>query len=252
MGDLLGLLLLALLLPALALAAASAPHQLARSVLYIVVDDLTADLAVFGGSIGQALTPNLERLAQRSTSFRRAYAQQAVCGPSRNSFLSGRYPDELRVYTFMRSFRDDFPDAVSLPQAFKERGHLTCGFGKIFHDDGVLSPPDYDQPFSWSPECPYYAPAEDWCGEEEHGWCTPDMPPANFTDARGVDAAVSRLRQHVDGSPSRPFFFAVGIRKPHLDWAMPKPFHDQQVAQDGGCGDGQWCWLALQKGAAMK
>lgn len=31
----------------------------------------------------------------------------------------------------MRSFRDDWPDAVSLPQAFKEQGFLTCGFGKV-------------------------------------------------------------------------------------------------------------------------
>lgn len=89
------LLLHLLLLLASATAVAAAQHQqppeqqqqhapLARSILYVVVDDLTADLAVFGGRIDQASTPNFERLARRSTFFRRAYAQEAVCGPSKS------------------------------------------------------------------------------------------------------------------------------------------------------------------------
>ena len=111
----------------------------------------------------QIPTPNLERLVKQSVSFERAYPQQSVCGPSRNSFLSGYYPDETQVYAFTRSFRDAFPDAVSMPQAFKQAGYLTCGFGKVYHDDAVLSPPNYDQPKSWSEECPFFAPAEDEC-----------------------------------------------------------------------------------------
>ena len=66
------------------------------------------------------------------------------------------------------------------------------------------------------------------------------MPEANFTDARGVDAAIARLRAHVEGSGSgggdgdgRRFFWAVGLRKPHLDWAVPKEFLDRQAAQEG-------------------
>ena len=73
------------------------------------------------------------------------------------------------------------------------------------------------------------------------------MPEANFTDARGVDAAIARLRGHVAGAnDSRPFFWAVGIRKPHLDWAVPRAFLDRQVAQEGAsfvffCG----VWVGL-------
>jgi len=207
-----------------------------KNILYIIIDDLTADLSLFGGKIDQAPIPNLQhRLAPRAVNFLRAYAQQSVCGPSRNSFLSGRHPDETQSYTFKTSFRDTLPDAVSLPQAFKNAGYLTCGFGKTFHDDGIPSPPDYDNPYSWSPECPYYAPEEDFCGEGQHGWCTPDMPEGNFTDGLVVDAAIERLRGHVhaqsvEGRGDRPFFFAVGIRKPHLDWAVPKAYLDAQVS----------------------
>ncbi len=208
-----------------------------KNVLYIIVDDLTADLALFGGKIDQVPTPNLDgRLAPRSLNFQRAYAQQALCGPSRNSFLSGRHPDELQVYTFMRSFRDALPDAVSLPQAFKRSGYLTCGFGKVFHDDAVKSPPDYDEPYSWSPECPFYAPKEDRCGPGKHGWCNPDKPDEEFTDGQGVAKAIERLRAHAASNlqqqqQQRPFFFAVGLRKPHMDWAVPQAYLDAQVPQ---------------------
>lgn len=32
---------------------------------------------------------------------------------------------------------------------------------------------------------------------------------------------------------TRPFFFVVGLRKPHMDWALPPSFFDRQVPQQG-------------------
>ena len=55
------------------------------NVLLIVVDDLR-DL---GGL--NAVTPTLDALSARSTVFRRAYVQEALCAPSRNSFLTSRF-----------------------------------------------------------------------------------------------------------------------------------------------------------------
>ena len=55
------------------------------NVLLIVVDDLR-DL---GGL--NAVTPALDALSTRSTVFRKAYVQEALCAPSRNSFLTSRY-----------------------------------------------------------------------------------------------------------------------------------------------------------------
>ena len=36
----------------------------------------------------QMITPNLDKLAASGLTFNGAYAQQAVCGPSRASFMS--------------------------------------------------------------------------------------------------------------------------------------------------------------------
>ena len=85
--------------------------------------------------------PSFLRLAKGALAFNRTYVQQAVCSPSRNSFMSGRRPDSTRVYNFKTSFRESGIDAsgkpgsewVALPQAFKQAGYLTVGMGKLYH-----------------------------------------------------------------------------------------------------------------------
>eukprot|EP00041_Stephanoeca_diplocostata_P016505 m.325400 g.325400 ORF g.325400 m.325400 type:complete len:709 (+) comp20385_c0_seq1:72-2198(+) len=79
------------------------PPANAKNVLYLVVDDLRPELPPFGHAYVHA--PNIENLARESTTFYRAYCQQAVCSPSRMSFLSGRRPDHTRTYNFINHFR---------------------------------------------------------------------------------------------------------------------------------------------------
>ena len=55
------------------------------NVVHIVVDDLRPDIGAYG--LSNRHTPNIDNLAKNGTTFLRAYAQQAVCGPSRNSFM---------------------------------------------------------------------------------------------------------------------------------------------------------------------
>lgn len=87
--------------------------------------------------------------------FDRAYVQQGVCSPSRNSFLSGRRPDTTQIWNFKGSFRDVLGNAVSsLPGAFKNAGWLTTGMGKVYHpgspaggDKALYAPPPVPSSF---------------------------------------------------------------------------------------------------------
>src|SRR5437762_10136274 len=90
------------------------------NVLFVVADDLRPELGCYGSP---ALTPNVDRLAQRGVRFTRAYCQQSLCNPSRSSFLTGLRPDALRVWANSVHFREPNPDAVTLPQWFKEHGY---------------------------------------------------------------------------------------------------------------------------------
>merc|ERR1712125_49859 len=93
--------------------------------------------------------------------FNRAYVQQGVCSPSRNSFLSGRRPDTTKVWNFKGSFRDALGDkASSWPGAFKNAGYTTVGLGKVYHPG---HPSNDDGSLSWSLDrFPYFHPSGYW------------------------------------------------------------------------------------------
>ena len=57
------------------------------NVLFIAVDDLRDWVGHLDGN-PQVKTPNLDRLAKRGVSFRRAYCAAPLCNPSRISFAN--------------------------------------------------------------------------------------------------------------------------------------------------------------------
>ena len=123
-----------------------------------------------GGSGGiQFNTPNLDRLAASGVAFDRTYCQQCVCGPSRASVLTGRRPDELRVWNFLDTTDARRPHALAarwttwdtLPALLKRSGYVTAGFGKTFHgnhDEGV------DCPDFGGGDCPAWWVGGGWAG----------------------------------------------------------------------------------------
>src|SRR5690349_6112411 len=74
---------------------AAAADAKPTNVLLIVADDLRTELGCYGSV---AKTPNIDGLAKRGVLFEYAYCQQAVCNPSRSSFLTGQRPDTLGLW----------------------------------------------------------------------------------------------------------------------------------------------------------
>ncbi len=228
-------LLFAVLLGAGGVTATAAPKQ---NVLFIVSDDLRAELATYGSP---ARTPNIERLAKRALQFDRAYAQQAVCNPSRSSFLTGRRPDTLKVWNNSTHFRDGAagPDVMTLPLWFKEHGYDTRCVGKVFHNWHTTV---HGDPRSWSapeflhyanhgdddaqvsgPLPPNFAKTTTGFGYAKNGICEcRDVPDEAYYDGRVAAEAVRVLAEVKD----KPFFLAVGFWKPHAPFNAPKKYWD--------------------------
>ena len=112
------------------------------NVLLIVADDFRQALGSYGNTVVK--TPNLDQLAQRSIRFTKAASQQAVCGPSRISFLTGRRPDTTKlVYNKKLTYwRVNAGNFTTLPQHFKDSGYFAASSGKVFHP-GI---PECDKP----------------------------------------------------------------------------------------------------------
>ena len=87
-GMLAALLTAALFTPAVSISELP-PKPAKPSALLLVSDDLRPQLDIPGYSAGGApvTTPHLQKLASEAVVFTRAYCQEALCAPSRNSFL---------------------------------------------------------------------------------------------------------------------------------------------------------------------
>lgn len=214
-------------------AASADKYRRKWNVLFIGVDDLRPQMGCYGDPF--AHTPNIDSLAQRGTTFLHAYCQQALCGPSRASLLTGLRPDTTGVYDLNSRFRDVVPDAVTLPQLFKQNGYFTQNIGKIFHSNLVMNDPE-----SWSvrEQLHMVSKGDQYVlqknRDSEDAWhktasteCV-DVWDTAYIDGRIAQASIKAL-QKMNG---RPFFLAVGFNKPHLPFAAPKHYWDMFRKKD--------------------
>lgn len=103
------------------------------NVLLIIVDDLNDNIGVLEGH-PQALTPNMDKLAQESAVFLKAYCNAPMCGPSRASMFTGVYPHHSNNY-FQNPWYDFevLNNSRTMMEQFKAEGYHVIGTGKIMH-----------------------------------------------------------------------------------------------------------------------
>lgn len=191
-----------------------------RNVLLIYMDDLRLNLR------GIEKTPGQDRLRKMGHVFKSAYCSSALCAPSRTSTLSGRRPEGTHVW-FSQDIRSWDPDVVTLPQRFKEAGYETYSVGKVFHG----GPEVKTGSLSWTyhADAPFKVPLT-------HMWRALDSTdyPELETDILpdGIVASLANKTLHKLASGDKPWFLAVGFRKPHLPWIFPKRFWKQATYLD--------------------
>jgi len=226
------------------------------NILFIAVDDLKPDLGCYGSTVVK--TPNLDKLAHRGTLFLNAYANQAVCGPSRCSTFSSLRPDRTKVHDLKTDFLGVSPWVVTLPEHLKEHGYTTAGLGKLFHggkSDGALEKRAWDLhtatddlPYADGFEAPvhHYQSKEardavsklDEKKRKKYGLVLKalreakanpsteclDIPDDAYADGAMRKEALNFMDKMSKGD--KPFFLAVGFKKPHLAFAAPKKYWD--------------------------
>ncbi|MBM3860171.1 MAG: sulfatase [Verrucomicrobia bacterium] len=207
------------------------------NVLFIVSDDLNNYLGCYGDA--RAKTPNIDKLAERGVRFERAYCAFPLCGPSRNSFLTGLYPNSSGILSNAQIFRQTIPSHVSLPQAFRQAGGFAARIGKLYHYNVPKSvgTDGHDDPGSW--ELEINPAGVDRIEEEPHiftltpgqfggtlSWYPSPKGDAHHTDGM-IAAEAEWVLERCARQKDRPFFLAVGFFRPHTPYVAPKaPYFD--------------------------
>lgn len=230
-----GLLVVSLLVGLMVgFAAETQAQQSSPNVLFIVSDDLANLLGAYGDSL--AKTPNLDQLAGRGLRFDRAYCAFPLCGPSRNSMLTGLYPNSTGILQNGQIFRQTIPKHCSLPQAFRLSGYVTARVGKLYHYNvpNSVGTDGHDDPASWELE----ANPAGVDRLQEHpkikslipnqfggtlSWFASPADEAKHTDSLLVDDAAWMLERFA-AKKDRPFFLSVGLFRPHTPYVAPEKY----------------------------
>ena len=160
-------------------------------------------------------TANLDRLAAMGTRFDRAFTASPMCGPSRTSFLTGKYAIEHGVRNYGGTFDPEEPNALAV---LGEAGYVRGLWGKDHCFNGKVIGKHYDE-------------GEDICigimgGHPEYvnAWDSTTLDvdsPWNLTK-RLTDAGLDFINRHADGE--QPFFLTLNYQDPHPFFACPEPW----------------------------
>ena len=213
------------------------PHKVTAAdkqpnVLFLISDDLNNMLGCYGDP--KAKTPNIDRLAARGVRFDRSYCTFPLCGPSRNSMLTGLYPNSTGIQANSQIFRQTIPSQHSLSQAFRLSGYFAARIGKLYHYNvpNSIGTNGHDDPGSWELEL---NPAG--VDRMEHHPDIFSLTPGQFGGTLSWLASPKSDQYHTDGlmaedadwvlercakRKDRPFFLAVGFFRPHTPYVAPK------------------------------
>ncbi len=240
----------------------------APNVLFIIADDLSSALSGFGHP--QSLTPNLDRLAQRGTSFTRAYSQFPLCGPSRASIMTGLYPLTNGVVGNRDMLNVKTP---TLPELFKNSGYWSGRVSKIYHmgvpghifsgDNGSDHADSWHERYNVSvmesltpgivedvmlvDSTPVFEEyREKWYAQRHQGGrfyihhgnhqgndfviIETDVEDEELADGAATHKAIKLLKERANNDT--PFFLGVGFVRPHAPFVAPKRSFKPFVADE--------------------
>jgi PelA/Pel-15E family pectate lyase len=195
------------------------------NILFLISDDMNDWIGCMGGH-PDAITPNLDRLAERAVLFRQAHCSAPICNPSRASVMSGLNPSTTGCYGNRQALRMSPVgfEAVTLPRYFSNHGYYSSGVGKITHGK-------FPDPASWDDFFPNLRsqgmdgatpPQENMNGLNNSNF---DWGPLDVADSAMKDGKITRhIIEMLANDYSQPFFLACGWKLPHLAWHAPREY----------------------------
>ncbi|WP_421897788.1 sulfatase [Marinoscillum sp.] len=231
------------------------------NILLLYADQHNKEAMGFEGH-PDVLTPNLDRLAEVSYVFDRAYCTTGICAPSRSSMMTGLYPRTLGILS--NSERTQvMKEVTSMPSMLQNLGYKTYAFGKRHtslavdegwhvHKSHLCDESPGDNYVTWVAQQGYGEEfAQDWAAEFGKGpSCSPQvqknyptadlgtrtssLPPEYTMEAFTKQQTVQTIAAHAEGE--EPFFIWASFYRPHQPYTPLQKFLDLYKYTSWGTG----------------
>jgi arylsulfatase A-like enzyme len=222
------------------------------NIVLISLDDSNNWLGAWGG---QAITPNIDKLAAQGRMFYNAHCVAPVCNSSRTALLTGQRPETTGQWGNPGNFRDlpGGAERITLPQYLRAQGYEAVAAGKIFHNPrgSAEKPSPHSDDVSWDYQWvgEFGVPGWDnyyddkgfvkWIKGKDIGsypgskqlegflklqgfWGPVPYDTEECGDWQVMDFGVQYLEKEHD----KPFFLALGTLMPHLPHLAPQKYFD--------------------------
>ena len=100
-------------------------HGEKPNILWIMIEDWSADLSCYGTALVD--TPNIDRLANEGIRFERAYTTSPVCSTSRSAMMTGFHQNYIGAHQHRTKDKQPLPYGIKpIPHLLEEVGYYTA------------------------------------------------------------------------------------------------------------------------------
>jgi choline-sulfatase len=199
----------------------AAPQAKRWNILVITSDEHNPKIM---GCAGHPVikTPAFDRLAREGTMFTRAYCADPICAPTRQSFMTGNYPQEHGQFSNSHIFNENIR---TWGNHFHDRGYTTACIGKM-HTNNER----FKFGFDYRNVAGRAGARKVWDPEDKKAYdASPDSrfsgmileTPEKDHDGSVVEDSVRWLKENKD----KQFFLHASMVKPHWPWDAPRDFY---------------------------
>ncbi len=208
--------------------------QVRPNVLIVISDDLSSAATSTWGLGGQGLveTPGIAALAERGVVLERALCASPFCTPSRQSFLTGRWPHSNRV----TQLKSTLPkDSTTLATVFGAAGYRTAAIGKMhwmrtrvgdvsFGFDHIAGKIEWEAQLSLAEKTILDEYNRGWSKASRKGWSmsNPEGKPLDLDEERQqAPYLLGEAVQFMDDASQDPFLVFLSLGEPHAPFHYP-------------------------------
>ncbi len=178
--------------------------------VFFLTDDQRWDaMSCAGNEILQ--TPNMDRIAEQGVRFENMFVTTSLCGPSRASFLTGKY---VHNHGVRRNGEALSMEQKTFPEILKEAGYETAFIGK-WHNTDLGRGRGFDYTFGFKGQGRYHNPI-----------ISENFGPFKEYQGHVTDVLTDHAIKFLEQDHERPFCLLLWYKAPHRSWLPAKRFEN--------------------------